>query len=369
MDYKGKILIVEDDFHLLDGVRDILELEGYEVLTARDGRSGLEVLRAALPPPNLIISDIMMPNMDGLQFLQAVRADEQWITIPFIFLTAKGEKEDVQAGRKLGVDDYLTKPFDSDDLLIAVESRLRRYQRIDDTHANRISGLKRNILTILNHEFRTPLTLIVAYANMLNEGEPTQLSGEELLLFLKGVNSGAERLRHLVENFILLVEIQTGEAAKIYAMRRKPQAVEPLISEARRRALLREEVTHDCVIEMDNDLPKLRVDGEYLITALTHLIDNAIKFSPNHDSVTVHVTQSNESLRIAVKDRGRGIPAAEVARIWDSFYQINREMHEDQGAGSGLAIAAGLVALHGGHIDVESQQGMGSTFTIVLPFE
>ena len=98
---KAKVLVVEDDIHLLEGIRDILELDGYAVLTAENGSLGLQVLQDQAAPPDLILSDIMMPRMDGIQFLKEIRKDQRWLTIPFIFLTAKGEKADQHRGLRL----------------------------------------------------------------------------------------------------------------------------------------------------------------------------------------------------------------------------------------------------------------------------
>src|SRR5688572_890704 len=105
---RARILVVEDDVHLMDGVREILELDGYEILTANSGVTGLKLLRQEPTPPDLIVSDIMMPNMDGYQFFEAVRSEPAWVTIPFIFLTAKGEKSDIRLGKAMGADDYVT---------------------------------------------------------------------------------------------------------------------------------------------------------------------------------------------------------------------------------------------------------------------
>src|SRR5262245_22614694 len=101
---KARILIVEDDANLLDGIRTILELDHYTVLTADNGLHALQVLRTQPALPELIVSDIMMPQMDGIELLQQVRKESRWVAIPFIFLTAKGEKSDIQRGKRLGVD-------------------------------------------------------------------------------------------------------------------------------------------------------------------------------------------------------------------------------------------------------------------------
>ncbi len=134
---KATIFVVEDDTQLRAGIRDILLLEDYDVLTAEDGQVALKRLIEQSIVPDLILSDIMMPNLDGVQLLRHIRQQPQYVSVPFIFLTARGERADIQRAKLLGVDDYLVKPFQPDDLIIAVESRLRRSRAIDQTHRNR----------------------------------------------------------------------------------------------------------------------------------------------------------------------------------------------------------------------------------------
>jgi DNA-binding response OmpR family regulator len=150
------ILVVEDDPAMIEALRDILDLAGYGVVTARNGVEALAVLGQRLP--DLIISDIQMPRMDGYQFYGQVRAHPDWVRVPFIFLTAKGQKADVRRGKMLGADDYLTKPFDEADLLVAVQAKLNRRAELDAAPGRQMCVLKRTIVTTLNHEFRTPRT-------------------------------------------------------------------------------------------------------------------------------------------------------------------------------------------------------------------
>lgn len=368
---KARVLIVEDDINLLEGVRTVLEIEGYSVMTAENGHEALRVLHGGSSGqplmPDLIVSDIMMPQMDGIELLQAVRKEEAWVNIPFIFLTARGERGDVQRGKQLGVDDYLVKPFDPQDLLIAVEARLNRQRALNRARSNEVSDVKRRILTILNHEFRTPLTFVVAYADMLNEHENSRLSDEDMLMFLRGVSTGAVRLRRLIENFITLVEFEMGEAQRNYALRRSPmrdvtgilRAVQGNINEELGPRNIRTEVTPD--------LPVFWADAIYLQMALGQLLDNAVKFSEENSTITIGVRGEPEEVIFTVRDEGRGIPKNEMERIWDTFYQINRAEYEDQGSGSGLAIVNQVVRLHGGRLLVESEHGKGSTFGIALP--
>jgi signal transduction histidine kinase len=366
---KAKLLIVEDDPNLLVGLRDILELDNYQVLTAENGRLGLEVLqREAETPPDLIVSDIMMPQMDGLEFLRKVRQQDQWVKIPFIFLTAKGDKTDIQYGKVLGVDDYLVKPFDAEDLLVAVAAKLTRHKRLSAVHQGEISDLKRNILTILNHEFRTPLTLVVAYADMLKDYETDNITRHELLEFLKGVNSGADRLRRLIENFILLVELETGDAERTFEWRKQEIYDLPEILYLACRQAGNEENKHRQIeFDLCQPDPQIIGDQEYLTVAVRELVDNAIKFSHHDTPISVGTRVIHPHCEIWVEDYGRGIPESEFENIWKSFYQIERSVHEDQGTGTGLALVRGIVQLHGGKTHLISTVGSGSRFSMLIP--
>lgn len=366
---KSTILVVEDDVALLEGIRDILELDDYDIITASSGVEGLERLREAESPPDLIVSDIMMPQMDGYQFFDAVRSEPKWVTIPFIFLTAKGEKSDIRLGKGMGVDDYVPKPFDSEDLLVAVDSRLRRSRQLDAVQTNEMAGLKRSILTILNHEFRTPLTYVVAYADMVSR-DVEDLSSEEFHSFLQGIQAGSERLRRLIENFIFLVELETGEAEETFSWRKRAfndfeSIFRTVIDNAAEAA---EEKNVTFVTEVSENLPYVDMDEEYMGRAIDHLVDNAIKFSDSEGGKVILRAEANDGhVVISVTDEGRGMKPNVVKQIFEPFYQVDREHYEDQGAGSGLAIVSSVVAMHGGTVGAESELGEGSTFTIRLP--
>ncbi len=363
---KGTVLVVEDDIHLLSGIREILELGDYNVWTAQNGLQGLEKLEAAEATPDVIVSDIMMPHMDGFSFLTEVREKDRWVNIPFIFLTAKGEKSDVQRGNLLGADVYLKKPFDAEDLLIAVDSRLRRFQEMDRVHDDTVSQIKRRILITLNHELRTPLTLVVAYADLLKDFDPDNMSDNELITFLRGVNSGATRLRRLIENFILLVEIEEGDAAKTFVWRKYPiESLRDIAIDACRQIL--EQDANKVALTCQDNLPAVTADREFLTIIMRELVDNAVKFSGDKEGVSIDIATVDDQLQITVADSGtRRIPDSDIEKIWEAFYQINREQYEDQGSGSGLAIVDGLVDIHGGSRSIVSTD-QGTTVTVRIP--
>lgn len=364
------ILVVEDDDSLRSGIVDLLEFANYRVTAASDGAEALERLEQMPEPPSLIVSDIRMPRLDGYELLEAVRARPEWVSIPFIFLSAKGDKQDVRQGKLRGADDYVSKPFDFEDLLVAIESSLSRHQQINAAQEARLDAIKRSILHIINHEFRTPLTFIVAYADMM-ASDPTFRHSEELSQYIEGIMEGSERLTRLVENFLVLAELESGLGDKIYERRREQindlgQVVGEVV-----HAMTEKADEHGVALHFASDDPLPAVEGDvtYLQIAVRELLDNAIRFSPSgaEVSLSIEVNESGEWVNLIVCDQGSGIPAEEQARLFDVFYQVNREELEQGGAGAGLAIANHIARLHGGWLSVESEVGRGSCITLVLP--
>lgn len=362
------ILVVEDNAAMLEGIRDILEMAGYQVVTALDGQDALELMEQQ--PPDLIVSDIMMPRMDGYQFFSAVRANPKWLSIPFIFLTAKDQQVDVRLGKQLGADDYLTKPFEPEDLLVTVDAKLERVAILQAAAEAEMNKLKQNILNTLSHEFRTPLTYIRGYLELILHEGPDQLSVDELRDFLQRVKQGSDRLRRLVDDFIFLVMLETGEAKNAFHWERMyftglRSMLETIVYQL--TPLARQRNVH---LEADiaQSLPGTMLHVDYIKGALERLIDNATKFSQQTGGhVLVRATADDEWIYIAVQDSGVGIAATEIPFLFKRLHQLRREQLEQQGVGAGLSIVKGIVEIHGGRVEVESQLGQGSTFTLALP--
>ncbi len=367
------ILLVEDDRALLDGIADLLEVSdiGYEVrvLTASDGVGGLNILREQLP--DLIVSDIMMPRMGGYEFLNHVRKNPNWLHIPFIFLTARGTPKDIREGRLSGAELYVTKPYDSDELLQLIQSQLDRALQLQLDRDRRLQLLRSNIVEVLNHEFRTPLTYVTAYYDLLAEG----LFNEDVTIlweYLRGIQAGATRLKRLVDDLITVIELRTGELANRFARQSAPinDLGISLRSLCERYRKDHEGQGLRFVYQIEEPVPAVHGYREILLDACDRLIDNAVKFSvhqPGGAEVHVSVTSVQDQLMIKVEDNGVGLPSSEYNQIFDLFYQHNRPVLEQQGAGTGLTIARGFVELHKGSIEVASEEGTGSSFTIVLP--
>jgi two-component system, sensor histidine kinase and response regulator len=368
------ILLVEDDLTLLEGVADLLELGdlGYEarVLMAPDGQAALDILEEELP--DLVITDIVMPAVDGYALLKRLRARTEWAHIPVIFLTAHGHPQDVRTGRASGAELYVTKPFEGDELLDLVRGQLERTLQLRRDQQMQHEALGRSIIEILTHELRTPLTYVTAYGQMLSD---RLLSQETVQLkeYLHGIAMGAARLDALVEDLLLVVALRTGEAAKTFS--RRSARVDNLPGLL--REWCRQEQTGARMgpvtlqWSLPETLPPVAADVDYLQDVFRRLLDNAAKFSRpqsrRRGRVTVSAGVHEGQVYIKIEDNGIGFPDCIREQIFDLFYQHDRQAMEQQGAGCGLTIVRGLVELHGGRVSAYGEPDRGSTFIVSLP--
>ena len=362
-----RIMVVEDHRSMCRAIQSILESEGYEVLTAADGVEALEVMEEVRP--DLILADIMMPRMDGYALYDEIRARLEWTPIPFVFLTARSEREDRLKGKQLGAEDYVTKPFDADELIVVVRSRLGRARAIREATEASFEKLKQQIVTVLGHELRTPLTYVTGYTDLALE-DVASLSPEEMEEFLRGIKAGADRLNRLVEDLLLIVQIDSGRAQEEFNALACCQRDLTGILERTLERFAAEAEKRDVAIHVDAepDLPPVKLCVPFFTNALGRIIENAIKFSRDRSKrVEIEARGDDAWVRISVRDYGVGIPADQQDLLFARFGQLNRDQLEQQGVGLGLAIAYELIDIHGGRIEVESAPGEGSTFTIWLP--
>lgn len=374
---RATILVVEDDRFMLEGISDLLTLGdvGYDVqvLMAENGRMALDLI--AQQPPDLIISDIMMPELDGFELLHRVRQNSAWVHIPVVFITAKGAKKDIHKGRTSGANLYLTKPFKSSEVLDLVRTQLKRAFDRQASRQQSMAELKRSILQILNHEFRTPLTYVTAYYEMLVESLSQMRDEENLQEFLRGIQTGCLRLARLVEDFIQVLELRTGETshrfmANAQPIANLPQLIRQTITEVQANMPYQQvPIHHEAGPEPP---PLIWGDAEALQQIFFRLLQNAVKFTHRRNrqegSVTITTQVAGDWLEIAFVDEGIGFPPHMKEQLFDLFFQYNRSLLEQQGSGIGLTIAKALVELHGGHIEAENRpDNAGSVFTVRLP--
>ncbi|MFN2217896.1 MAG: response regulator [Anaerolineae bacterium] len=361
------VLVVEDEPVILEIITSLLQEEQYKVLQAPNGQAALALLED--DRPDLIISDIRMPGMDGFELCERVRANPDFAQLPFIFLTGRDERADMRRGMGLGADDYLTKPFDPEDLLTAVRVRLSRAAETQAAIARAGSGLQDQIIQSLTHEFRTPLSLVVGYTDLL-ESTGRQLDEDDFESVMHGLHAGSRRLVSLVEDFLLLSKLRTGTIAEEIAQ--EPLAavhpdlmVQGVAEQAAGRASARK-VT--LTVECTAPDVTVRISREHLGEIISRLLDNAIKFSKRDGGQVTLSTRREEGFWVLrVADEGIGIREEAHAWLFEAFQQVDRSQMEQQGTGVGLTIVKGLVEAYGGRIGLESAPGIGSTFSVWLP--
>lgn len=371
------ILLVEDDTSMLYGMRDLLQVVdlGYDlrILTAGNGREALALLEHEMP--DIIVSDIMMPVMDGFQLLDQLQKHSESANIPFIFLTARGEKHEIHQGRLSKASLYITKPFKSVELLELIKTQLDRKLELEQLRQQHIDALKKGVLQILNHEFRTPLTYVTAYYEMLADSVKTFADVNNFQEYLRGIQAGCLRLTRLIESFILVVELRSGEAQRRFERQARlitdvDALLQAVVEDFQTKA---EGYSLSLTYSPPADVPVIWGDPHSLRLVFQQLLDNAIKFSSKRfvqqpgTAVTVQTAVRGDEFVISFQDEGVGLPPQMQSRIFDLFFQYNRDQLEQQGAGVGLTIAKGLVQLHHGRIELHSEESIGSVFSVVLP--
>lgn len=364
------ILFVEDNRDLRKNAALVLELEGYKVQVARDGREALDHLEGGLIP-DLIVSDIMMPRMDGYAFFEAVRQIPYLKAVPFIFLTARGSRRDISTGRMLGADDYLIKPFDPEDFLIAVQNKLKRTADIRAQAVEGLNDARRLLIQLLSHELRTPLTYVTGgFALLAEELETQQVTGptDDIRISLELIQSGTMRLNRLAEQMVLYSQVVSGSAAQNVAEVGDELELEYVVGDA--LATLEKYIKNRQVsVRMNSPNGALPVLGvkELLLNGLSEIIRNAVQYSPEGGEVQIVLRQRDGRATVEVIDRGIGISVKDQADIWNVMTQSDRDRNEQQGVGMGLPIARGLIEAHGGEIGLSSVEGEGTHVVVTLP--
>jgi len=353
---------------MLENVQDVLVDAGFRVLTAGNGREALECLSGERP--QLILSDINMPVMDGFALHREVQRDDRHRLLPFIFLSGLDAPEDIRRGKSLGADDYLTKPFDSADLVSAVRARLKRVADLRRASVNQLDTFRDTILSNLTHEFRTPITVMQSFTSLILDG----YAGNEADLheFLGVIRVSGDRLARLVENFLSLVMLNSGQSAEEFRAGRCEVEVSSLVRLAVKQ--MKQQPESDGVEVALNIEPGAMwalTHQEMMLRAVGELLDNALKFRPvTEPRVEVGLRREKGRLVLEVSDNGCGIPADQREKVFDEMYQYDRERQEQQGAGLGLTIARGYARLGNGDVrflPAEDGARVRLSFTEITP--
>ncbi len=356
-----RILIIEDNLQILEDVQEILSSNGFHVITARNGVLGVQLAKEEYP--DLILCDVIMPEMDGFSVLRILRCSSLTATIPVIFLTSKASRDDVREGMELGAEDYLTKPFTASELMKTISTRIAKQETIKKESAAKLDNLRLNITRFFPHELLTPLHGILGMSELLLHHYES-MTDDEVLDSIRDVYDSGQRLHRLARNFILFSEL-AAIAASSQPWKDDPEHTDVKNIIALAACAHAEKVSRAQDLELDLDEAIVKIPSKYLSKVVEEVVDNACKFSKLGTPVRLSSKVDQQFFYLYVVDQGRGMTARQIANI-GAYMQFERNQYEQQGNGLGLIISKKIVELYGGEFSVESVIANQTTVCIKL---
>lgn len=386
--YPASILVVDDNPRNLQLISTLLAKSGYRVSAVNSGIKAIKFVKEK--KPDLILLDVMMPEMNGYETCNQIRLDPEADEIPIIFLTAKSEIEDIIAGFKQGAVDYITKPFKSEEVLIRLKTHLQlkasraqlreknaeleqlnkeliETRAIIKEDANRLKALnaeKDRFFSIIAHDLRGPLSGTMGLAEVLAR-DARNLSMDEIVDFSTALHTSTSDMYKLLLNLLDWARLQMG------LVNYKPSDVK--VSELIKEGLgmyegMAKEKNLEIHIEQEENLT-MYADRNMLNSVIRNLISNAIKFTPRSGSIFIKTFQPTPNTGIVeVRDTGIGIPAEIQAKLFRLDENVSRNGTEgEESTGIGLLLSRDIAEKNKGSLTFESTEGQGSVFRIEMP--
>lgn len=372
-----RILVVDDELGIREGCRRVLAPQGFEVDVAENGPAGLRKLRENRY--DVLLLDIMMPGMSGIEVLRQVRQIDPDLICIIITGYATVELA-VQAIRE-GAHDFIAKPFSADMLLQVVNRELERRALRKETERLRaleeearelarakaelqkLEAVEGRFMLTLVHILRAPVAVLQNTLQLIRKG---YIPPEEQPEMLERAEMRAGELLATLDDLLLLAHLKEGIGLSRTEAVSLEEVLEGVLATLKPRA-----ERQGVALAVDiRGSPRVRANPDHLRALLTHLIDNAIRYTPSGGRVTVSLAADPErGLAVgAVSDTGIGIPADEIPRIFEEFYRTEEgKRMQETGTGLGLPIVRQVVEMYGGTVEVESEVGRGSTFRFTLP--
>ncbi len=367
----ARVLIVDDSEGTADVLVRHMRLEGYDAQAITNPLEALAAIKA--DPPDVVLLDVMMPDLNGLDLLKELRAYPPTAELPVILLTALGETHDMVRGFDLGANDYLVKPPEYEVLAARVRTQVNlkqlRDQRQRDLAALReLNALKDRFLQIAAHDLRGPIHNLTMGLELLERIDPhlrAQIRDFETVMEM--MRLAVQSMDTIISDFLDFQALRSGKVKLNLKPTVLNEVVERVIAQHRPAAEAKRIALH---AQLEPSLPIVLADPDRLAQVVSNLVSNAIKFSPEGASVGVRTRLVSGQIVVEVADNGPGIPQEEIGLLFQEFARLsNRPTAGEPSSGVGLSIARQLVEMHGGRIGVKSEVGKGSLFWFALPVQ
>ena len=360
----GHVLVVEDQIYDRDLLVRVLRSDGHRVTAAESGKQGLAELERT--NPDVVLCDVVMPGMNGLEFCRAVKGRLGKPFVPVLLVTGRTDQEDLLAGFDAGADDYISKPIDFRELKARVRTmvRIRQLQAQLEEQSHKLQEANRDMeefLHAVSHDLRAPLISLIGLAGMLDRdhGERLGPAGTQLL---RRLHESAASMSALVNHLV--------EYARLGSAPHRPQPISLRLLVDQASSNLSSQIAASGVhLEIGSEWPTLVCDPVSICQVFQNLIGNAVKFLGPQPNPRVEVVcgERSREWEMFVRDNGVGIPPEQHREIFRIFARLGQV--ETEGLGVGLSTAEKIVKRHGGRIWVESTPGQGATFYFTLPAE
>ena len=363
-----KILIVDDVVSNVLLLKILLTNEKFQVCTANNGRMCIEM--AKKEHPDLILLDVMMPDINGFDTAVVLKKDEETKDIPIIFLTALNTPQDLVHGFQVGANDFLTKPFNKEELVMRVTQQISLVaaKRIIEKQNAELKATLNNrdkMYSVIAHDLRSPMASIRMVLNLVVQSASAETVGPELYMLLDQANRESEEVHDLLDNLLKWTKSQTGRL-NVVLQDLDLNDIVPGVVEIFDVIAQTKHITLEL---KKTDAPlKVTADNDMLKTVLRNFMSNAVKFSPENSTIQIIMANEGDFARVSVKDQGVGIAAGRLGSIFhkgETTYGTGGE----EGSGLGLQLCQDFARKNGGDCYVESVEGEGSTFSFTVPLK
>ncbi len=362
-----KILIVDDVMSNLMLLKVLLTSEKFGILMASNGRQAIEMTRQE--KPDLLLLDVMMPDLSGFDVAKTLKEDPQTGNIPIIFLTALNSTADIVKGFKAGGDDFISKPFNKEELITRIYHQIslvaaKRLVEAKSAELERILSGHNSFYSVLAHDLRSPISSIKMVLNMLLQHLSVDKIGNEMHDLLITANQTTEDVYSLLDNLLKWGRNQTGKITLV------PQEVDlvSILEGVSDIFKLTGEVKQISLEIMPCGPLMVNVDVDTMKTVVRNLLSNAFKFSSPNSKITVQFERAGNMAVMHVIDQGCGISEERQRKLLDpGNHETTYGTKQEEGSGLGLLLCRDFVAQNGGKLWFTSQEGVGSTFSISLP--